>query len=62
VADYEELQNEVKHTVVLYNSPEGVLESCDYAPLHRKRMLVDAGDEDRLWRPHVLIYNGNTSS
>jgi hypothetical protein len=61
VATYEDLSKGEKHAVVLYNTPIGVLESCDSSPFKRMTELVELGDEDRLWHPRVLIYNGNCS-
>lgn len=51
----------IKHVVVLYDTPEGIQESCDNAPFALMRSIVEAGDKDRLWFPEVLVYKGNCS-
>jgi hypothetical protein len=46
----------VTHALALMKTEEGIMESCDSAPLKRLRSLEEAKDEKHLFTPQVMIY------
>jgi hypothetical protein len=52
-------KNSFRHAVALFETPKGVMEMCDSEPFDRKVSLKKVHDENRSFRPIVLIYKGN---
>lgn len=49
----------MSHMVVLYKDKEGVLEICDSSPWCLLKTIEEAGNQDQLWTPVILIYKAN---